>query len=152
METCAINKLPSNQVYPFIVCLETQIDRGFNVDYSALQCEKSMGIDLTTTRECMQATEGNQLEHAVAVKTESLNPPHTYVPWITVYGQHNVTAENEIISNMVQYVCQNYKGPIQLPACKQYVSQPVNDDRVVLDFYTESLCPDCINFILNSFQ
>lgn len=26
------------------------------------------------------------------------------------------------------------------------------DQRVVLDFYTESLCPDCINFFLNSFQ
>lgn len=101
METCAINHLPPEDVFPFIVCLENYVNKGFTFDTGAQLCAQQLQVDISTTKTCMANQEGNNLEHAVALQTESLNPPHTYVPWITVYGQHNVTAENLIIDNMV---------------------------------------------------
>lgn len=53
-----------------------------------------------------------------AVKTESLSPAHTYVPWIVVNGKHSTSSENAIISNMVRYVCSIYTGSERIDACK----------------------------------
>ena len=33
--------------------------------------------------ECSTSEKGKQLHHENGVKTENLNPPHTYVPWVT---------------------------------------------------------------------
>ena len=37
---------------------------------------------------CWNSEEGIQLEHLNAVKTESLVPTHTYVPWVVGQGAH----------------------------------------------------------------
>ena len=36
----------------------------------------------------IQGAEGNALMHAIANRTEGLNPAHKYVPWIVVDGVH----------------------------------------------------------------
>ena len=33
----------------------------------------------------MKGAEGNKLEHAMGVKTESLDPAHNYVPWVKTF-------------------------------------------------------------------
>ena len=55
-----------------------------------------------------------------AMKTDRLVPPHTYLPWITVDGQHDVAQEREIIVDIVKWACKSYKGNIKLDACKDY--------------------------------
>lgn len=37
----------------------------------------------------------------VAMETTTLDPPHTYLPWITVDGEHDVVKETEIIADLV---------------------------------------------------
>lgn len=53
----------------------------------------------------------------MAEKTEALNPPHTYVPWIVVNDQHTQSTESAVASNMVRFVCSIYRGPVKIDAC-----------------------------------
>ncbi len=52
---------------------------------------------------------GNQLQHANAVRTENLQPPHKYVPWVTVNGEHTEQMEDEAVSDLVKLICKTYK-------------------------------------------
>ena len=49
-----------------------------------LQCAKKFGIDFSAIAECMNSTYGNLYEHGMAMLTELLNPPMTFVPWVTL--------------------------------------------------------------------
>ena len=47
----------------------------------------------------------------MAEATQKLDPPHKWVPWVTINGEHNEEDEDAILANMVSKVCQVYKGP-----------------------------------------
>ena len=49
-----------------------------------LQCARKYHIDYTPIDKCVHGDLGNKLEHEMAVKTESLDPPHYGVPWVTL--------------------------------------------------------------------
>ena len=51
-----------------------------------LQCAQKLSIDFSPIETCYKGSQGNELEHQMAVKTESLNPPHKYTPWIVING------------------------------------------------------------------
>lgn len=51
-----------------------------------IQCAKQQGIDIQPIMDCSTSSLGNSLEHQMALKTEALNPPHEYVPWVTLNG------------------------------------------------------------------
>ena len=59
-------------------------------------------------------------------KTKSLNPRHTYVPWITVNDEHDTKAENLIKDNALAYVCEQYKGPNKSKDCPSVREQRVH--------------------------
>ncbi|CAF3561934.1 unnamed protein product [Rotaria sp. Silwood1] len=63
----------------------------------------------------------NQLQHAYAVQTENLQPPHKYVPWITVNGQHTEEMEHEAERNLIKLICKTYKGSNPPAECKKYI-------------------------------
>ena len=56
-----------------------------------------------------QGPEGNRLEHAMGAKTESLDPPHNYVPWIVVDGEHDNDIQEAAMDNLLALVCKLYK-------------------------------------------
>ena len=56
-----------------------------------------------------QGPEGNRLEHAMGAKTESLDPPHNYVPWIVVEGEHDNELQQAAMDNLLALVCKLYK-------------------------------------------
>lgn len=75
----------------------------------ATQCAQQTSIDFTKVDGCVQSKLGNQLEHINALRTDSLQPQHQYVPWVTVNGQHTETMEREAESNLVRLICKTYK-------------------------------------------
>ena len=65
------------------------------------------GLLLTST---MKGPEGNKLEHAMGVKTESLDPAHNYVPWVVINGEHTNELESEAMKDLKGLVCKLYTG------------------------------------------
>ena len=106
VETCALHLLSPANKLQFIHCIETNpsVQNGE-------ECAKRLGIEWTPIEECYNGPQGNILEHEMAEKTASLKPPHMYVPWITVNGDHTEKIQDKITSNMLKYVCNFYKGP-----------------------------------------
>ena len=60
---------------------------------------------------------GKKLMHKLAVKTASLNPPHTYVPWLTINGQHNEKLQAEAWKDLIGLICRLYKGDFKPKQC-----------------------------------
>eukprot|EP01017_Pseudomicrothorax_dubius_P001632 TRINITY_DN0_c5852_g1_i1.p2 TRINITY_DN0_c5852_g1~~TRINITY_DN0_c5852_g1_i1.p2 ORF type:complete len:130 (-),score=34.11 TRINITY_DN0_c5852_g1_i1:38-427(-) len=99
----------------FIVCLEDGVSKGAGFDAAGTDCANRQGLDYSIIKFCATNTEGNLLEHKMAQQTNALNPPHRYVPWVVVNGQHNVKDESEILSNLLEYACKH--STVQIPEC-----------------------------------
>ncbi|KAB5550707.1 hypothetical protein PHYPO_G00057000 [Pangasianodon hypophthalmus] len=48
--------------------------------------------------------------HENAKKTGALQPPHQYVPWITINGEHTDDLQKKATSSLFLLVCSLYKG------------------------------------------
>ena len=92
--------------HKFTVCLEENIETsGRRFEAAARICLGEKLDYLNAVEACIHdPIKSAQLFHEYAVETNSLVPPHTYVPWIVVDGVHDVEAENQIISNMINYL------------------------------------------------
>jgi interferon gamma-inducible protein 30 len=75
----------------------------------AQQCAEKTQIDYSKIDACTQNKLGNQLQHANALRTDNLQPPHKYVPWVTVNGDHTEQMEDEAVSDLVKLICKTYK-------------------------------------------
>ena len=49
----------------------------------------------------------------------SLDPIKTFVPWYVVDGVHNDEIQDAVSFGLLQYVCQNYKGPHKAATCNR---------------------------------
>ncbi|XP_053503443.1 gamma-interferon-inducible lysosomal thiol reductase [Ictalurus furcatus] len=112
IETCVLNKLKGGAQYAVIYCMEAAAD----VVKAAESC---LALFSPETRfgdimACVNGDEGNQLMHQNAKKTAALQPPHQYVPWITVNGEHTDDLQKKAMGSLFQLVCSLYKG--QAPA------------------------------------
>ena len=57
------------------------------------QCLLSSGVSTKITDDiiaCSNDEEGIQLHHEMGVKTDALNPAHSYVPWVTFNGVSSI--------------------------------------------------------------
>ena len=45
----------------------------------------------------------------MGAKTESLDPPHQYVPWIVINGKHTDSLQTQAQTNLVSLVCNEYQ-------------------------------------------
>lgn len=53
----------------------------------------------------------------MAQATESLNPKHKWVPWIVVNGIYNDDDADDVLSDMLGFVCDRYTGPNKSKDC-----------------------------------
>jgi interferon gamma-inducible protein 30 len=107
---CANYFLPQktnpDAAFKFITCMEKNvISHGRNFDFTAYHCLEGQSQILSTITQCVKDTNvSNPIMHEIAQKTINLNPPHKYVPWITIDGKHDTEIENKLIDNMYEYL------------------------------------------------
>ncbi|XP_023699347.1 gamma-interferon-inducible lysosomal thiol reductase [Paramormyrops kingsleyae] len=106
IEACIMNLTQFS--FPIIYCMESSED----VIKSAQVCFQlyESKVDWNTVMTCVKGDLGNQLMHANALMTQALNPPHQYVPWVTINGEHTDDLEQKATSSLFMLVCSLYKG------------------------------------------
>jgi interferon gamma-inducible protein 30 len=124
VEACALAKIDDPLLaFQYIDCIERSDDsRDPQQDYYKVAiacCELTKIPDATVVQmeECATGLEGIQLEHEAAVKTEALDPPHTYVPYVVVNNSHSDDVQEAITDSLFNYVCGAYLGVNKSAAC-----------------------------------
>ncbi|XP_060753898.1 gamma-interferon-inducible lysosomal thiol reductase-like [Neoarius graeffei] len=113
IETCVMEKVPKTAVF-VINCMET----AGNVVKAAEPCLALFSPDSSfdDVMACVNGDEGNQLMHQNAKATAALQPPHEYVPWVTINGEHTDDLQEKAMNSLFLLVCSLYKGKAP-PAC-----------------------------------
>ncbi|KAI3870273.1 hypothetical protein MKX03_029662 [Papaver bracteatum] len=110
MEACVINVIP-DESFEFIRCLQNFLAEG-KMDESTSPCLERItrkhkkviqnyyesGLGQNIKIDCSRLLYANL--------TAALNPPHEYVPWVTV----NEVPIRMDIENLMKYICKAYKG------------------------------------------
>ncbi|KAM4552879.1 gamma-interferon-inducible lysosomal thiol reductase [Odontesthes bonariensis] len=107
IEACILNM--TSMAFPIIFCMESSTD----VISAADSCVKLYAPELSMEKlkSCVGGDLGNQLMHQNALQTRALNPPHQYVPWVTINGEHTDSLQEKAQSSLFTLVCGLYKGP-----------------------------------------
>ncbi|XP_071851125.1 gamma-interferon-inducible lysosomal thiol reductase-like isoform X2 [Apostichopus japonicus] len=106
LETCTLHFEKFPTAFDIIHCAEVAT---FPIDaYS--KCVTKFGADFDQINECAKGDLGNQLEHEMALQTAALVPPHKYVPWVTVNGDHTEDMEKKAEADLLSLVCSTYQG------------------------------------------
>ena len=82
-QVCIMSQLSwySPDYLPVVTCMESADDP---VE-SAAGCVRDLSrLDFASVSACAAGPEGNRLLHRMGNRTEGLEPPHEYVPWIVV--------------------------------------------------------------------
>ena len=117
IESCAIHFYPNTSIhFPFIHCIEMQ---NTNPRESAPECAKKFDMDYGQIKSCADGALGNSLEHEMALKTDALQPPHEYVPWVTLNGVHTKEIQSEAELGLEGLICKMYHGTPKPEACRR---------------------------------
>ncbi|KAJ3703135.1 hypothetical protein LUZ61_006840 [Rhynchospora tenuis] len=107
IEACAIKVWPDvQQHFPFIQCVEKSVEAREENGWKS--CFQATGLSSDPIVNCYNSGYGQQLEFQYAQETNSLQPPHQFVPWVLVNGKPIL----EDYENLEHYVCKAYKGAL----------------------------------------
>jgi hypothetical protein len=76
------------------------------------------GADAATAAEsCAAGSHGTELQAEARAATDALDPPHTWVPWVTVGGAAINQQQLGQAAQVARRVCEAYSGPrcVSLP-------------------------------------
>uniref|UniRef100_A0ABM5ELH6 Gamma-interferon-inducible lysosomal thiol reductase n=1 Tax=Pogona vitticeps TaxID=103695 RepID=A0ABM5ELH6_9SAUR len=121
METCLMHELQGlASPLPFIFCMESS----GNVTENLSTCLKMYApfASLANITACVNGDLGNKLMHQNAERTRALTPPHEYVPWIVINGNHTDKLQTAAQMSLFRLVCDLYKGESPA-ACQDPKSQ-----------------------------
>ncbi|XP_055343009.1 uncharacterized protein LOC129591395 [Paramacrobiotus metropolitanus] len=116
IQSCALKYLPLNntdpatkisRVFTLINCMEAAKDPSS----AGPDCASQQSIDFAPIDKCSKSSEGNQLEHTMGVRTESLDPKLTFVPWMVINGIHTASMQSRALYDLLGLICDTYTGP-----------------------------------------
>ncbi|NXU46204.1 GILT reductase, partial [Drymodes brunneopygia] len=109
MEACLMHEAKNFSTYfPVIFCLESGSSVTKNLEAQCLQIY-APEVDSGRIAACVQGDTGVALMHHNAQLTEALDPPHQYVPWITVNGKHTNELQAQAEASLLGLVCHLYQ-------------------------------------------
>jgi interferon gamma-inducible protein 30 len=112
VEACAIDAWPAlSEYFPFLYCVESLIYEHKQEQWET--CFEKLNLDSKPVTDCVKSGYGNELELKYAAEIKALQPPHTYVPWVTVDGQPLY----DDYYNFLPFICKAYKGANVPQAC-----------------------------------
>mmetsp|Transcript_2906 Transcript_2906/g.6943 ORF Transcript_2906/g.6943 Transcript_2906/m.6943 type:complete len:175 (-) Transcript_2906:617-1141(-) len=116
-ECCAIQEYPNaTQWYPFIYCMENY---GDSMLQHVQDCANEASLSYDKIQNCYSGPDGDKCVTNAADKTNNLQPPHQYTPWVTVNGRHLAGAQH-----LISVVCSEIKSATKPDIC----SQSTDDD------------------------
>uniref|UniRef100_A0A8C4QCF7 Gamma-interferon-inducible lysosomal thiol reductase n=1 Tax=Eptatretus burgeri TaxID=7764 RepID=A0A8C4QCF7_EPTBU len=108
LETCLIHFLPNNDDHlPIINCMETARDP-ITAAESCVQMLAPSKIWNDVVK-CSNGSLGNDIMHKNAIRTDGLQPPHKYVPWIVINGVHTEEIQQQASNSLLAVVCHTFK-------------------------------------------
>jgi len=117
VEACVWGLSGNNATFymPFMFEFEGLLSKDKNTDVMKLAEQAGAAVkwdDQTVSDlgDCYSKPEGNRFQHQVAELTAALDPPHQYVPWLVLNGEHTDAIQQSCQSNLLQCVCKEYKG------------------------------------------
>ncbi|XP_036442514.1 gamma-interferon-inducible lysosomal thiol reductase [Colossoma macropomum] len=113
IEACILN-VTDHAAFPVIHCMVSSSD----VMKAAPSCLQlyAPSVEWGTIESCVKGGLGHTLMHENGVKTRSLSPVHTHVPWVTFNGVYTDDLEDKAMSTLFNLVCKLYEG-IKPPVC-----------------------------------
>lgn len=105
VEACALHLLSRDMQLPFIQCVEKK-----PTILNAQECAHNLSVNWESISSCSAGQQGNFYEHVMALETLVLDPPHWFVPWITLNGTHTKDIQEKATSNLLKLVCDSFPG------------------------------------------
>jgi interferon gamma-inducible protein 30 len=123
IQACALNILPPTVVdagtgIPSVISLVNCMEATRDPSSAGPACATQLSIDFAPIDTCSKNSQGNQLQHLLAVRTESLSPQLYWVPWMVVNGVHNDEIQSRALYDLLGLICDTYNGP-KPAACNQ---------------------------------
>lgn len=123
IQACALDILPPTVKdaatgIPTVLSLVNCMEGAKDPSSAGPDCASKLSIDFAPIDTCSKNSMGNQLQHQLAVRTESLNPQLYWVPWMVVNGVHNAQIQSRALYDLLGLICDTYNGP-KPAACNQ---------------------------------
>ncbi|XP_051894037.1 gamma-interferon-inducible lysosomal thiol reductase-like [Pristis pectinata] len=107
IQNCVIYYLKNTSSYlPVICCMESAF-----IEMQQCLQEHAPTVTWENITDCADEELGSQLMYQSAQRTNELEPPHDYVPWILINGEHSEDMQHHAETGLLDLVCKTYTGP-----------------------------------------
>ncbi|GAB6022340.1 hypothetical protein CHUAL_006461 [Chamberlinius hualienensis] len=105
IHACVINSNPIDAAIKFVQCSMSKNDPVSGSE----DCAKDMSLDWNAISHCANGDEGSELLHKYGVRTETLKPKLTYVPWVIFNDKFDQSRFERSLEHLLEVVCEVYK-------------------------------------------